>query len=38
MTNQTEDQLKLNEEETKKLKEIVLARLSVMPEDVNVSS
>lgn len=37
MTVQTEDQLKLNEEETKKLKEIVLARLSVMPEDVNVS-
>lgn len=37
MKNQTEDQVHLTEEETKKLKEIVLARLSVMPEDVSVS-
>ena len=37
MINHTEDQLKLTNEETKKLKEIVLARLNVMPEDVSVS-
>ncbi len=37
MKNQTEDQLHLSEEETKKLKEIVLARLNVMPENVSIS-
>lgn len=37
MTHQTEDQLKLTEEDIKKLKQIVLARLNVMPDDVSVS-
>lgn len=36
MTQKTEDQ-KLSAKEMKKLKQIVLARLSVMPEDMSVS-
>lgn len=37
MKDTNEDLLKLSEEELKKLKEIVLARLSVMPQDISVS-
>lgn len=35
--NQAFDQLQLTEEDKKKLKELVLARLTVMPQDVSIS-
>lgn len=37
MTDQTLEQLKLTEEVKNKLKELVLARLTVMPHDVSIS-
>ena len=37
MTDQTLEQLKLTEEEKNKLKELVLARLNVMPQDISIS-
>ena len=37
MTVQSVDESRLTEEERQKLKEIVLARLNVMPDDVTVS-
>lgn len=37
MTDKTLDQLKLTEEEKNKLKELVLARLTVMPQEISIS-
>ncbi|KKR92047.1 MAG: hypothetical protein UY16_C0008G0023 [Candidatus Gottesmanbacteria bacterium GW2011_GWA2_47_9] len=37
MTDQAPDQLQLTEEEKNKLKELVLARLTVMPQDISIS-
>lgn len=37
MSNQTFSDLQLTDEEKKKLKEIVLARLTVMPPDISIS-
>lgn len=37
MSDQTFDQLQLTEEEKNKLKELVLARLNVMPQDISIS-
>jgi len=37
MTNHTDDQLNLDDEGKEQLKEIVLARLNVMPTDVSVT-
>lgn len=37
MTDQIQEQLHLTEEEKNKLKELVLARLNVMPQDISIS-